>query len=75
MFDEEEVKELEAKIADMETALKAAKQDLKHKKYGPLRDAIATRNAMDEQVKEELTKLNLTHDPWVVHPSRHLFWR
>jgi len=75
MFNEEEVKDIEEAIAVMEDDLQQAKADLKKKKYGALREAIATRNAMDEQVQEELTKLNLQHNPWTVQPSRHLFWR
>ena len=51
------------------------KADLKKKKYGALREAINARNEMDKVVQEELTKLNLTHNPWTVQPSRHLFWR
>tara|TARA_E500000305_G_scaffold110754_2_gene119802 strand:- start:57 stop:284 length:228 start_codon:yes stop_codon:yes gene_type:complete len=75
MFNEEEVKEMEASIQAMEKELSEAKADLKKKKYGALREAINARNEMDKVVQEELTKLNLTHNPWTVQPSRHLFWR
>jgi hypothetical protein len=75
MFNEEEVKDIEEAIAVMEDDLQQAKADLKKKKYGALREAIEARNAMDKVVQEELTKLNLTHNPWIVQPSRHLFWR
>ena len=75
MFNEEEVKDIEEAIAVMEDDLQQAKADLKKKKYSALREAIEARNAMDKVVQEELTKLNLTHNPWIVQPSRHLFWR
>ena len=75
MFNEEEIKEMEASIQAMEKELDDAKADLKKKKYGALREAINARNEMDKVVQEELTKLNLTHNPWTVQPSRHLFWR
>ena len=75
MFNEEEVKDMEEAIAVMEDDLQQAKADLKKKKYGALREAIEARNSMDKVVQEELTKLNLTHNPWTVQPSRHLFWR
>jgi|TARA_B110000285_G_scaffold192687_1_gene221226 hypothetical protein len=75
MFNEEEVKDIEEAIAVMEDDLQQAKADLKKKKYGALREAIEARNSMDKVVQEELTKLNLTHNPWTVQPSRHLFWR
>jgi|TARA_R110002124_G_scaffold46681_1_gene139788 SMC interacting uncharacterized protein involved in chromosome segregation len=75
MFNEEEVKDIEEAIAVMEDDLQQAKADLKKKKYGALREAIEARNEMDKVVQEELTKLNLTHNPWIVQPSRHLFWR
>ena len=75
MFNEEEVKDIEEAIAVMEDDLQQAKADLKKKKYGALREAIEARNEMDRVVQEELTKLNLTHNPWIVQPSRHLFWR
>ena len=75
MFNEDEVKDIEEAIAVMEDYLQQAKADLKKKKYGALREAIEARNAMDKVVQEELTKLNLTHNPWTVQPSRHLFWR
>jgi hypothetical protein len=75
MFNEDEVKDIEEAIAVMEDDLQQAKADLKKKKYGALREAIEARNAMDKVVQEELTKLNLTHNPWIVQPSRHLFWR
>lgn len=75
MFNEDEVKDIEEAIAVMEDDLQQAKADLKKKKYGALREAIEARNAMDKVVQEELTKLNLTHNPWTVQPSRHLFWR
>jgi|TARA_B110000444_G_scaffold210612_1_gene206068 SMC interacting uncharacterized protein involved in chromosome segregation len=75
MFNEEEVKDIEEAIAVMEDDLQQAKADLKKKKYGALREAINARNEMDKVVQEELTKLNLTHNPWIVQPSRHLFWR
>jgi len=75
MFNEEEVKDIEEAIAVMEDDLQQAKADLKKKKYGALREAIEARNAMDKVVQEELAKLNLTHNPWTVQPSRHLFWR
>ena len=75
MFNEEEVKDIEEAIAVMEDDLQQAKADLKKKKCGALREAIEARNAMDTVVQEELTKLNLTHNPWIVQPSRHLFWR
>ena len=75
MFNEEEVKEMEASIQAMEKELNEAKADLKKKKYGALREAINARNEMDKVVQEELTKLNLTHNPWTLQPSRHLFWR
>ena len=75
MFNEEEVKDIEEAIAVMEDDLQQARADLKKKKYGALREAIEARNAMDKVVQEELTKLNLTHNPWIVQPSRHLFWR
>jgi len=75
MFNEEEVKDIEEAIAVMEDDLQQAKADLKKKKYGALREAIKARNEMDKVVQEELTKLNLTHNPWIVQPSRHLFWR
>tara|TARA_R100001369_G_scaffold12366_1_gene26391 strand:+ start:411 stop:638 length:228 start_codon:yes stop_codon:yes gene_type:complete len=75
MFNEEEVKDIEEAIAVMEDDLQQAKADLKKKKYSALREAIEARNAMDKVVQEELTKLNLTHNPWTVQPSRHLFWR
>ena len=75
MFNEEEVKDIEEAIAVMEDDLQQAKADLKKKKYGALREAIEARNEMDKVVQEELTKLNLTHNPWTVQPSRHLFWR
>ena len=75
MFNEDELKDIEEAIAVMEDDLQQAKADLKKKKYGALREAIEARNAMDKVVQEELTKLNLTHNPWIVQPSRHLFWR
>ena len=75
MFNEDEVKDIEEAIAVMEDDLQQAKADLKKKKYSALREAIEARNAMDKVVQEELTKLNLTHNPWIVQPSRHLFWR
>lgn len=75
MFNEDEVKDIEEAIAVMEDDLQQAKADLKKKKYGALREAIEARNAIDKVVQEELTKLNLTHNPWTVQPSRHLFWR
>jgi len=75
MFNEEEIKEMEDSIKAMEKELDDAKADLKKKKYGALREAINARNEMDKVVQEELTKLNLTHNPWIVQPSRHLFWR
>jgi SMC interacting uncharacterized protein involved in chromosome segregation len=75
MFNEEEIKEMEDSIKAMEKELDDAKADLKKKKYGALREAINARNEMDKVVQEELTKLNLTHNPWTVQPSRHLFWR
>ena len=75
MFNEEEVKEMEASIQAMEKELSEAKADLKKKKYGALREAINARNEMDKVVQEELIKLNLTHNPWTLQPSRHLFWR
>jgi len=75
MFNEEEIKNMEEAIATMEDDLNQAKADLKKKKYGALREAINARNEMDKVVQEELTKLNLTHNPWTVQPSRHLFWR
>jgi len=75
MFNEEEIKEMEDSIKAMEKELGEAKADLKKKKYGALREAINARNEMDKVVQEELTKLNLTHNPWAVQPSRHLFWR
>ena len=75
MFNEEEIKEMEDSIKAMEKELDDAKADLKKKKYGALREAINARNEMDKVVQEELTKLNLTHNPWAVQPSRHLFWR
>ena len=75
MFNEEEIKEMEDSIKAMEKELDDAKADLKKKKYGALREAIEARNEMDKVVQEELTKLNLTHNPWIVQPSRHLFWR
>ena len=75
MFNEEEVKDIEEAIAVMEDDLQQAKADLKKKKYGALREAIEARNEMDKVVQEELTKLNLTHNPWTVQPSRHIFWR
>tara|TARA_R100000935_G_scaffold18243_2_gene35358 strand:+ start:748 stop:975 length:228 start_codon:yes stop_codon:yes gene_type:complete len=75
MFNEDEVKDIEEAIAVMEDDLQQAKADLKKKKYSALREAIEARNAMDKVVQEELTKLNLTHNPWTVQPSRHLFWR
>jgi len=75
MFNEDEVKDIEEAIAVMEDDLQQAKADLKKKKYGALREAIEARNEMDKVVQEELTKLNLTHNPWIVQPSRHLFWR
>ena len=75
MFNEEEIKEMEDSIKAMEKELDEAKADLKKKKYGALREAINARNEMDKVVQEELTKLNLTHNPWTVQPSRHLFWR
>ena len=75
MFNEEEVKDIEEAIAVMGDDLQQAKADLKKKKYGALREAIEARNEMDKVVQEELTKLNLTHNPWIVQPSRHLFWR
>ena len=75
MFNEEEIKEMEDSIKAMEKELDDAKADLKKKKYGALREAIKARNEMDKVVQEELTKLNLTHNPWTVQPSRHLFWR
>ena len=75
MFNEDEVKDIEEAIAVMEDDLQQAKADLKKKKYGALREAINARNEMDKVVQEELTKLNLTHNPWIVQPSRHLFWR
>ena len=75
MFNEDEVKDIEEAIAVMEDDLQQAKADLKKKKYGALREAIEARNEMDKVVQEELTKLNLTHNPWTVQPSRHLFWR
>ena len=62
MFNEEEVKEMEASIQAMEKELNEAKADLKKKKYGALREAINARNEMDKVVQEELTKLNLTHN-------------
>lgn len=75
MFNEEEIKEMEDSIKAMEKELNDAKADLKKKKYGALREAINARNEMDKVVQEELTKLNLTHNPWTVQPSRHIFWR
>lgn len=75
MYNDEEVKEMEASIQAMEKELSEAKADLKKKKYGALREAINARNEMDKVVQEELTKLNLTHNPWTLQPSRHLFWR
>ena len=75
MFNEEEVKDTEEAIAVMEDDLQQAKADLKKKKYGALREAINARNEMDKVVQEELTKLNLTHNPWIVQPRRHRFWR
>jgi|TARA_R110002124_G_scaffold249774_1_gene414855 SMC interacting uncharacterized protein involved in chromosome segregation len=75
MFNEEEIKEMEDSIKAMEKELDDAKADLKKKKYGALREAINARNEMDKVVQEELTKLNLTHNPWTVQPSRHIFWR
>ena len=75
MFNDEEIKEMEDSIKAMEKELDDAKADLKKKKYGALREAINARNEMDKVVQEELTKLNLTHNPWTVQPSRHLFWR
>lgn len=75
MFNEEEIKEMEDSIKAMEKELDDAKADLKKKKYGALREAINARNEMDKVVQEELTKLNLTHNPWTLQPSRHLFWR
>ena len=75
MFNEDEVKDIEEAIAVMEDDLQQAKADLKKKKYGALREAIEARNEMDKVVQEELTKLNLQHNPWIVQPSRHLFWR
>ena len=75
MFNEDEVKDIEEAIAVMEDDLQQAKADLKKKKYGALREAIEARNEMDKVVQEELTKLNLTHNPWIIQPSRHLFWR
>lgn len=75
MFNEDEVKDIEEAIAVMEDDLQQAKADLKKKKYSALREAIEARNAIDKVVQEELTKLNLTHNPWTVQPSRHLFWR
>ena len=75
MFNEEEIKEMEDSIKAMEKELDDAKADLKKKKYRALREAINARNEMDKVVQEELTKLNLTHNPWTVQPSRHLFWR
>jgi SMC interacting uncharacterized protein involved in chromosome segregation len=75
MFNEEEIKDMEEAIATMEDDLSQAKADLKKKKYGALREAIEARNEMDKVVQEELTKLNLQHNPWTVQPSRHLFWR
>ena len=75
MFNEEEIKEMEDSIKAMEKELDDAKAHLKKKKYGALREAINARNEMDKVVQDELTKLNLTHNPWTVQPSRHLFWR
>ena len=75
MFNEEEIKEMEDSIKAMEKELDDAKADLKKKKYGALREAIEARNEMDKVVQEELTKLNLQHNPWTVQPSRHIFWR
>ena len=76
MFNEEEIKEMEEAIAKQwREDLDEAKADLKKKKYGALREAINARNEMDKVVQEELTKLNLTHNPWTVQPSRHIFWR
>lgn len=75
MYNDEEVKEMEASIQAMEKELSEAKADLKKKKYSALREAINARNEMDKVVQEELTKLNLTHNPWTLQPSRHLFWR
>lgn len=75
MYNEEEIKEMEDSIKAMEKELSDAKADLKKKKYGALREAINARNEMDKVVQEELTKLNLTYNPWTVQPSRHLFWR
>ena len=75
MYNEEEIKEMEDSIKAMEKELDDAKADLKKKKYGALREAINARNEMDKVVQEELTKLNLTHNPWTVQPSRHIFWR
>ena len=75
MFNEEEIKEMEDSMKAMEKELDDAKADLKKKKYGALREAINARNEMDKVVQEELTKLNLTHNPWTVQPSRHIFWR
>ena len=75
MFNEEEIKEMEDSIKAMEKELDDAKADLQKKTYGALREAINARNEMDKVVQEELTKLNLPHNPWTVQPSRHLFWR
>ena len=74
MFNEEEVKDIEEAIKAMEKELDYAKADLKKKKYGALREAINARNKMDKVVQEELTKLNLTHNPWSVQPLLP-FWR
>ena len=66
---------MEEACANMEDDINQAKCDLKKKNDGALREAINERNEMDKVGQEELTKLNLTHNPWTVQPSRHLFWR
>ena len=75
MFNEEDIIDMEETIATIEDDLNQAKANLEKKKYGALREAINARNEMDKVVQEEITKLNLTHNPWTVQPSRHLFWR
>lgn len=57
MFNEEEIKDIEAEIADMRKNLAEKEEELKQRKYGKLRDALEARRELDARIAEELKRL------------------
>lgn len=59
MIGEDEIKEMQEHIQEMETELAAKKKALREAKYAGLRAAMRARKEADEAVKQELKDLGI----------------